>query len=102
MERDRTTFLMVQLYRFSKKKKEMKQVVLCIRDVYPGSEYFHPECASKNLNILTQEKWFLSSRKYDPCCSSRSWILIFLPIPDPGVKKAPDPQHLEQLYPFYT
>jgi hypothetical protein len=37
------------------------------------------------------KKWFLSSRKYDPGCSS--WIpdADFLPIPDPGVKKAPDP-----------
>jgi hypothetical protein len=36
---------------------------------------------------------FLSSRKYDPGCSSRIRILIFYPsrIPDPGVKKAPDP-----------
>jgi hypothetical protein len=32
---------------------------------------------------------FLSSRKYDPGCSSRIRILIFYPsqIPDPGVKK---------------
>ncbi len=29
----------------------------------------------------------VSSRKYDPGCSSRIRILIFLPIPDPGVKK---------------
>ncbi len=36
-------------------------------------------------------KWFLSSRKYDPGCSSRIRIPDFLPIPDPGVKKAPDP-----------
>ncbi len=40
-------------------------------------EYFNP----KNC--------FLSSRKYDPGLSSR--IRIFLPIPDPGAKKAPDP-----------
>jgi hypothetical protein len=39
--------------------------------------------------------FFLSSRKYDPGCSS--WIRIldpdldFLPILNPGVKKAPDP-----------
>ncbi len=46
--------------------------------------------ASKNWSILTQ-KLFLSFWKYDPSCSSR--ILIFYPsrIPDPGVKKAPDP-----------
>jgi hypothetical protein len=36
--------------------------------------------------------WFLSSRTYDPGCSSRLRILVFfLPIPDPGVKKALDP-----------
>jgi hypothetical protein len=49
-----------------------------------------PGSASKNFN---PKKWFLSSRKYDPGCSSR--ILDpdpdFLPIPDTGVKKAPDP-----------
>ncbi len=51
-----------------------------------------PGSASKNLSILTQ-KLFLSSKKYDPGCSSRIRILIFYPsrIPDPGVKKAPDP-----------
>jgi hypothetical protein len=37
------------------------------------------------------KKCYLSSQKYDPGCSSRIRILIFLPIPDPGVKKAPDP-----------
>ncbi len=54
-----------------------------------------PGSPSKNLSILTPKKWFLSSRKYDPGCSSRipdpgsgCWLL---PIPDPGVKKAPDP-----------
>jgi hypothetical protein len=40
---------------------------------------------------------FLSSRKYDPGYSSRIPVpdLDFVPIPDPGVKKAPDldPQH---------
>jgi hypothetical protein len=41
-----------------------------------------------NLSILTQEN---GSRKYNTVCSSR--ILTFYPsrIPDPGVKKAPDP-----------
>ncbi len=78
--------------------------VLRIRDVYPGSEFFHPKTtksrvkknpdpgsgtASKNLSILTQ-KLFLSSRKYNRGCSSRIRILFFLPIPDPGVTKAPD------------
>jgi hypothetical protein len=75
----------------------------------PGSEYFlsrilDPRCALKNLSISTTKKWFLSSQKYDS--SFPSWIQItdldpdFLPIPDPdpgsqipnpGIKKAPDP-----------
>ncbi len=45
-----------------------------------------PGSSSKNLSILTPKKakkWFLSSKKYDPGCSSR--------IPDPGVKKASNP-----------
>ncbi len=57
----------------------------------PYPNFFHPGSASINLSILTQ-KVVLSSRKYVPDCSS----LIpdrdreFLPIPDPGVKKATD------------
>ncbi len=82
--------------------------LLRIRDVYPGSRIrlfsipepncLHPGSALKNFSILTpknQKKWFLSSRKYDPGCSSRTRIrmLTFYPsqIPDPGAKKAPDP-----------
>jgi hypothetical protein len=49
-------------------------------------------------SILTQKKakkWFLSSNKYDPGCSSRipDPDADFLPsrIPDPEVKKAPNP-----------
>jgi hypothetical protein len=50
----------------------------------PGSELSpsripDPGSSSKNLSILTPKKpkkWFLSSKKYDPGCSS--WI------PDPG------------------
>jgi hypothetical protein len=63
----------------------------------PDLNFFHPgsASASKNLSILTQ-KWFLSSQKYDPCCSSRIRIPDpdpdYLPITDPGVKKAPDPR----------
>ncbi len=82
------------------------RAVLRIRDVYPGSDFFPsgirtvsiPDTgsASKNLSILTPKKpkkWVLSSRKYDPGCSSRIRMLTFYPsrIPDPGVKKAPDP-----------
>ncbi len=75
----------------------------------PGSEFFpsrilDPGYALKNLSILTKKKWFFSSQKYDP--SFPTWIRIpdldpdFLPIldpnpgsqiPNPGIKKAPDP-----------
>jgi hypothetical protein len=68
----------------------------------PDPEYFHNgsrikkapdpeyETATKNSNILTQ-KLLLSSGKYE--CLSR--IPDLFSIPDPGVKKAldPDPQH---------
>jgi hypothetical protein len=45
------------------------------------------------FKYFSSKKWFLSSRKYDPVWSSRIRVLIFYPsrIPDPGVKKAPDP-----------
>jgi hypothetical protein len=80
--------------------------VLRKQDVYPGSNFFpsripnpnffHPGSASKNFcTYFNPKKWFLSSRKYDPDCSSRIRIPDpdpdYLPIPDPGVKKAPDP-----------
>jgi hypothetical protein len=58
----------------------------------------------KEFQYLNQEKRFLSSQKYDPGFPSRMTILDpdpdFLPIPDPdsvsqipnpGVKKAPEP-----------
>ncbi len=43
--------------------------------------------------FFPQKKLFLSSRNYDPGCSSRILDpdLDFLSIPDPGVKKTPDP-----------
>jgi hypothetical protein len=46
-----------------------------------------PGSASKNLSILTQKIVFLSSRKYDPGCSSRIRILIFYPSRIPGSKR---------------
>jgi hypothetical protein len=48
---------------------------------------------SKNVSIFIPKKLFPSSRKYDLGFSSRIQIpdLDFLPIPDPGVKKARDP-----------
>jgi hypothetical protein len=75
----------------------IKQVVLRIRD--PGSDFSpsririffipDPGSASKNLSILTPQKWFLSSRKYDPGCSFRIpgfriRILTFYPSRIPG------------------
>jgi hypothetical protein len=91
------------------------QEVMRIRDVYPGSQirifsipdpnFFHPgsRIRIKEFKYFNPKKLFLSSRKHDPCCSSRIRILIFNPfrIPDPGDKKAPDPdpQHcLEVLH----
>ncbi len=66
-----------------------------------------PGSASKNLSNLNQKKFFLSSRKYDPAVhpgsGSRIRLLTFYPsrIPDPGVKKARDPQHCFQLQFFF-
>ncbi len=58
----------------------------------PGSKILpDPGSGSKNLSNLTH-KMFLSSRKYDPKCSSRIRILIYLPIPDP------DPQYCISHY----
>jgi hypothetical protein len=59
---------------------------------HPGSEMFpsrilDPGSASKNLSILTKNKWFLSSQKYDPSFPLRIRIPDlepdFSPIPDP-------------------
>ncbi len=88
--------------------------VLRIRDVYPGSRIRifsipDPGSASKNFKYFNPKKWFLSSRKYDPGCSSQiripdpgsrgqtgtgSWIQGSKRhrILDPGVKKASDPR----------
>jgi hypothetical protein len=65
----------------------------------PDPNCLHPGSSSKNLCILTPKKakkWFLSSKKYDPGCSSGSRIRMltfFHPesrIPNPGVKNAPN------------
>jgi hypothetical protein len=58
----------------------------------PDPNFFHPRII-KEFKYFNPKKWFLSSRKYDPDCSFRIRILTFYPsrIPDPGVKKAPDP-----------
>ncbi len=66
--------------------------VLRNRDVYPRSRIRIFSSRFPDPNIFHP-----GSRKYDPGCSSRIRILIFnfypSRIPDPWVKKAPDPQH---------
>jgi hypothetical protein len=81
------------------------KTVLRIRDVYPGSrirlfsipdpgsELFPSRIRIKEFDYFNPKKWFLSSRKYDPSCSSRIRILTFYPsrIPealDPGSRSA--------------
>ncbi len=60
---------------------------------HPGSEFLPSRIRIKEFKYFNPEIWSLSSRKYDPGCSSRIRILTFYPsrIPDPGLKKAPDP-----------
>jgi hypothetical protein len=75
---------------------------LRIRDVHPGSQirissipsipnpnFFHPGSRNrvKELKYINPKKWFLSSPKCDPCCSSRIWILIFYSSRIPGSKR---------------
>jgi hypothetical protein len=87
-----------------------------IRDVYPGSDFFPsriPDPGSelspsripdhikefKYLNPKKAKKWFLSSKKYDPGCSSRIRMLTFSHPGFRGQKGTqsripdPDPQH---------
>ncbi len=62
---------------------------------HPGSKFFHPGYLDphERIKIFLTQILFLISRKYEPGYSSRIRILIFFPsrIPDPGIKKAPDP-----------
>ncbi len=55
----------------------------------PDPNFVYSGSTSKNLSILTQ-KLFLSSRKYDPGCSSR--IRILIPDPDPDFFTHPGSQ----------
>jgi hypothetical protein len=88
--------------------------VMRIRDVYPESKlfltripdpnFFHPgyEFFPSRIRIFPSRiriqkfkyfyprKWFLSSRKYDPGCSSRIRILTFCPSLDPGSRGQKD------------
>jgi hypothetical protein len=69
----------------------------------PGYKFFHPRSRIrfKEFKYFNPKKWFISSRQYDPSCSSQIRIPDpdpdFLPIPDPGVKKAPDPGYATQV-----
>ncbi len=70
----------------------IRSVKTSVADPDPGSDFFPSRITDPNFfhpwsRILTKEfkyfdpkKWFLSSRKYDPGCSSRIWI----PDPEPG------------------
>jgi hypothetical protein len=74
-----------------------------IRDVYPGSEFFHPGSrvekidgsASKNLSILTPKIFSklseMLSRMLIPDPDPESSVFYPSRIPDPGIKTAPDP-----------
>jgi hypothetical protein len=65
--------------------------VLRIRDVYPGSEFFPSWFPDSRFKKIPGSRILIRIKECDPGCSFRIRILIFLPIPDPGVKKAPDP-----------
>ncbi len=69
----------------------------------PDPNFVHPGSASKNFSIFNPKKLFLSSRKYDPACSSRTRILIFLPNPGPGsrgLKKGTRSRDLQHWFQF--
>ncbi len=78
---------------------KLSEAVMQIRNVYPGSEFFPSQIPGQKdprirIRIRIKEfkyfnpKLFLSSRKYDPGCSSRIRItdpdFDFLPVLDPG------------------
>jgi hypothetical protein len=53
------------------------------------SEFFpsripDPGVRIKEFKYFNPKNCFISSPKHDPGCLFRIWILIFLPIPDPG------------------
>jgi hypothetical protein len=76
-----------QIFEYLRRKNKGLRPVLRIRDGYPGSEFFPSRIHIKNLSILTQKNGLLSSRKYDPVCSSRIKGSKRHRISDP------DPQH---------
>jgi hypothetical protein len=72
--------------------------VLEIRDVYPGSEFFHPGSRVRIKEFkyfFTPKNWFPSLRNFDPGCLSWIRILIFV-IPGSRIQgskrhRIPDP-----------
>jgi hypothetical protein len=52
-----------------------------------GSEFLPSRIHINEFQYFNPKNYFLSSRKYDPCCSSPEPDPDFLPIPDPGDKK---------------
>jgi hypothetical protein len=71
--------------------------VLRIRDLIPDPKLFHPgsRIAIKEFKYFNPKNCFKALGNMiqfvHPGSGSRIRILIFLPIPDTGVKKAPDP-----------
>jgi hypothetical protein len=85
----------IRIFALSANQKEgCTKPVLRIRDGHPGSRirlFFHPGSRIRTKEFkyfiyFNPKKWFLSSRKYDPGCSSRipDPDADFPPIPDPG------------------
>jgi hypothetical protein len=63
---------------------------------FPDPTFFHPGSRIRNKEFKyfypqKTKKWFLSSGKYDPGCSSRIRMLNFLPIPDPDAELSTHP-----------
>jgi hypothetical protein len=63
---------------------------------HPGSELSPSRIRIKEFKLFNPKKWLLGSRKYYPGCSSGipdpDADFYLFQIPDPGVKKAPDPR----------
>jgi hypothetical protein len=74
--------------------------VLRIRDVYPGSECFHPGSTVKKIPDPHQRFEYCKDKKCFYALGKMIWMFIpdldtdFFPswIPDPEIKKAPDPE----------
>ena len=80
--------------------RRLVKICLFVPDVYPGSDFFPSRIRTVSIPDPRQtpkkeKKRFLSSKKHDPGCSSQipDPDTDFLPsrIPDPGVKKVPNP-----------